>query len=391
MSSLVVLKFGGQTLATPTKIQNVAQLIQARRRTGDQVVAVVSAMGTMTNELIQLSQQVSARPSLRESDMLLSVGERISMSLLSMALNDLKCPAISLTGSQAGIVTSSTHSQALVKEVRGSRVAEALQQNQVVVVAGFQGVSEEREITTIGRGGSDVTAVAMAHHLRANCCEIVKEVAGVFTADPHLVPGAKALPEISYPHLMELCFWGAKMLHFRAAELAARNSIPLLIGTASSHTQIKESSVAYESQNVLAVSSHPFVSRLEISSSLATALPDLEGALNSFQIPAVQILNANSTTERSSIWVAAPEEISQRIHREFRDAGKISVDSKLYASVTCTATGTANSELAQQILRTCSTTHVPVYGLLVSPSSFTVIVPRDKREACIRAVHSLIA
>jgi len=194
-------------------------------------------MGKTTNSLIDLANQVSSHPQRREMDMLLTVGERISMSLVSMALNDLGCPAISFTGSQAGIFTNDSHVNAFIKDVKAFRVAEALEENKVVILAGFQGVSPlTKEITTLGRGGSDTSAVAMAAAFNAERCEILKDVPAVFTADPNIVKDAKPIELLNYDQLMEMTFWGAKVLHYRSVELAKIRDVTLYIGPASNKT-----------------------------------------------------------------------------------------------------------------------------------------------------------
>src|SRR4051795_5332209 len=192
----VVMKFGGTSVGDPQKLKNVAARIVAARAEGTRVVAVLSAMGDTTDELVRLAYEVSARPEPRELDMLISVGERISCALAAMAIHDLGHEAISLTGSQAGIVTDTAHGKAKIVDVRARRIHDALDADRIVLVAGFQGVSIAQEVTTLGRGGSDTTAVALAAALSANYCEINTDVRGVYTADPRLVPGASKLAEV---------------------------------------------------------------------------------------------------------------------------------------------------------------------------------------------------
>lgn len=232
-SMLIVQKYGGATLADPEKIKNVAERLFQMHEKSVQVVAVVSAMGKTTNQLIQLAQQVSTHPNRREMDMLLSTGERVSMALVSMALLDLGAPAISFTGSQSGILTDDSHENAFIQDVKAFRVEEALAKNKIVVLAGFQGVSPTtKEITTLGRGGSDTTAVAMAAFLKADHCEILKDVPSVFSADPNCVTSAKALTELSYDEMLDMTFWGAKVLHYRSVELAKFCGVELYVGPA---------------------------------------------------------------------------------------------------------------------------------------------------------------
>ena len=223
----LVMKFGGTSVADPEKIRRVASRLVEAKRAGSRVVAVVSAMGQHTDELVSLAHEVSPQPKPREMDMLISVGERISCALVAMAIADLGLDAISLTGSQAGIVTDTVHGKAKIVEVRAHRIHEALDFDRIVLVAGFQGVSTEFDITTLGRGGSDTTAVALAAALGADACEIYTDVDGVFTADPRLVPGARKLHAVSYEEMLEMAASGAKVLALRSVEFARNHGVKL--------------------------------------------------------------------------------------------------------------------------------------------------------------------
>ena len=224
--SLVVQKYGGSSVSDVDKLRRVAARIAARRRAGDDLVVVVSAMGHTTDELLRLARQVSATPPRRELDMLLSAGERIAMALLAMALCEEGVEAKSFTGSQAGILTDESHAAARIVEVRPARVREELARGRVVIVAGYQGVSREREVTTLGRGGSDTTAVALAAALAADC-EIYSDVAGVFTADPRQVPSARRLEALGYEEMQELARAGARVLNAQAVEFARERGIAI--------------------------------------------------------------------------------------------------------------------------------------------------------------------
>jgi aspartate kinase len=223
----LVMKFGGTSVADPEKIRRVASRLVEAKRAGNRVVAVVSAMGQHTDELVSLAHEVSPQPKPREMDMLISVGERISCALVAMAIADLGLDAISLTGSQAGIVTDTVHGKAKIVEVRAHRIHEALDSDRIVLVAGFQGVSTDFDITTLGRGGSDTTAVALAAALGADACEIYTDVEGVFTADPRLVPGARKLHAVSYEEMLEMAASGAKVLALRSVEFARNHGVKL--------------------------------------------------------------------------------------------------------------------------------------------------------------------
>ncbi len=225
---LVVQKYGGSSVADAERIKRVAERIVATRRDGNDVVAVVSAMGDTTDELIDLAEQIVPVPSGREFDMLLTAGERISMALLAMAIQSLGYPAESFTGSQAGVLTTSSHGKARIVNITPGRVENSVATGNVAIVAGFQGVSPDtKDITTLGRGGSDTTAVALAAALHANVCEIYTDVDGVFSADPRIVPNARRLDTVTYEEMLELAACGAKILHLRSVEYGRRYGVPI--------------------------------------------------------------------------------------------------------------------------------------------------------------------
>jgi aspartate kinase len=239
----VVMKFGGTSVADPERLKNVAARIVGAQTEGTRVVAVLSAMGDTTDELVRLAYAVSPRPKPRELDMLISVGERISCALAAMAIHDLGHEAISLTGSQAGIVTDTIHGKAKIVDVRAHRIHEALDQDKIVLVAGFQGVSTAYDITTLGRGGSDTTAVALAAALGADVCEIYTDVDGVYTADPRIVPAARKLHELSYDEMLEMASAGARVMATRSIEVARSHNVKLHVRStfaASEGTWIRE-------------------------------------------------------------------------------------------------------------------------------------------------------
>ncbi|NQZ00790.1 MAG: aspartate kinase [Bdellovibrionales bacterium] len=226
-----VQKFGGAGLSTIEKVKQVALHLKALHDAGDSVIAVVSAMGSTTNDLIAKAYEISDHPDKRELDMLISTGERVSMSLLTMALKDLGCEALSLTGSQAGIMTDGEHSSATITQVKPIRVEAALSEGKIVVIAGFQGVNpDSKEITTLGRGGTDTTAVALAGHFKADRCEIIKEVDGICSADPRLVTSPKVFSEINYETMKSMCHWGTKALHLPCVQLAEKLGVAIWVG-----------------------------------------------------------------------------------------------------------------------------------------------------------------
>lgn len=226
---LVVQKYGGTSVGSIEKIKAIAKKVADRKKEGADIIVVVSAMAGETDKLVNMAHQISEIPERREFDMLLSTGERVTIALLAMALQSLGCDAISLTGRQSGIITNSSYTRAKIKYITGKRIREALNQGKVVVVAGFQGIDEHENVTTLGRGGSDTTAVAIAATLKAEVCEIYTDVEGVFTTDPNIVPHARKLDKISYEEMLEMASLGAKVLHSRCLEFGKRYKIPILV------------------------------------------------------------------------------------------------------------------------------------------------------------------
>jgi len=229
--ALIVQKYGGSSVADAKRIKNVARRIAQAKAQGDQVVVVVSAMGDTTDELVKLAYQVSKQPDRRELDLLLSTGEIVSSTLLAITLREMGYQAISLTGAQAGIRTDSAHSRARILEVEARRVVKELEKGNIVIIAGFQGITDEMDVTTLGRGGSDTTAVALAASLGAKVCQIYTDVEGIYSADPRLVPEASKLTEIGYEEMLELATSGAKVMHPRAVELGELFNIPILVAS----------------------------------------------------------------------------------------------------------------------------------------------------------------
>jgi aspartate kinase len=235
---LIVQKYGGSSVADAEGMKRVANRIVAAKRDGNQVVVVVSAMGDTTDELIDLAEQITPIPQGRELDMLLTAGERISMALLAMAINNLGHEASSFTGSQAGVITTSAHGRARIIDVTPGRIQEALDSGAIAIVAGFQGISQDtKDVTTLGRGGSDTTAVALAATLDADVCEIYTDVDGVFSADPRVVPNAQKLKTVTYDEMLELAASGAKVLHLRCVEYARRFNLPIHVRSSFSNNE----------------------------------------------------------------------------------------------------------------------------------------------------------
>ncbi|SEB69609.1 aspartate kinase [Paenibacillus sp. GP183] len=266
--SLIVMKFGGSSVGDAERMKRVAQRIVRRKQAGHQCVVVVSAMGDTTDELIDLSKQIcDGPPPAREMDMLLTTGEQVSVSLLSMAINSLGEKAISYTGWQSGIYTEAVHARARITDIQPLRVLSSIEQGQIVIVAGFQGMSETGEITTLGRGGSDTTAVALAAAINADLCEIYTDVDGIYTTDPRIVKVAKKLQEISYDEMLELAHLGAAVLHPRAVEYAKNYNVSLVVRssfTDNEGTNVKEEAVMEQGIVVRGIAYDKNVARISI-------------------------------------------------------------------------------------------------------------------------------
>jgi aspartate kinase len=273
--ALVVQKYGGSSVGTVERIKHVATRVAKSRADGDEVVVVVSAMQGETDRLIKLAHQVTSRPDSRETDMLVSTGERVTIALLAMALQEAGCPARSLTGRQVGIVTDSSHTRARIEKIAGDRLRETLAEGMVPVVAGFQGIDQKSDVTTLGRGGSDLTAVALAAALDADRCEIYTDVDGVYTADPNIVPNARRLDRITFEEMLEMASLGAKVLQTRSVENAMIHRVPLVVKstfTEGPGTWVVEERKEMEKVVVSGVTSDRNQARLTV-----TGVPDRPG------------------------------------------------------------------------------------------------------------------
>ncbi|WP_028548792.1 aspartate kinase [Paenibacillus sp. UNC451MF] len=266
--SLIVMKFGGSSVGDAERMKRVANRVVERQREGNQCVVVVSAMGDTTDDLIDLSKQIcSVTPPAREMDMLLTTGEQVSVALLSMAIQSLGQPALSFTGWQAGMYTEGVHGKARITDIQPKRILNALNQGNVVIVAGFQGMTTEGEITTLGRGGSDTTAVALAAAIEADVCEIFTDVDGIYSTDPRVVKCARKLPEITYDEMLELANLGAAVLHPRAVEYAKNYNVPLVVRSSFNHnagTNVKEEAAMEQGIVVRGIASDKNVARISI-------------------------------------------------------------------------------------------------------------------------------
>jgi len=384
---VIVQKYGGKSLSTPERIRAIAERIAARADDKTGVIVTVSAMGETTDELLRLAYEVTADPPQREMDMLLTVGERITMALLSMALNARGCPAISFTGSQSGIVTTISHTRALIEEIHGHRIEEALAAGRVVIVAGFQGVSRTKEITTLGRGGSDTTAVALAVRLRAECCEIYSDYPGVYTADPRRVPAARAIPRLGYDEMLELAALGARVLHFRAAEIARRYRVPLeLLSSFDETGGTRVDGETMEKPTATSITCNPEILSIRVTCDSEEAASDVASVIARFEASVVSyrryasavhlVVDARDTGLVGALVKSLDE--GPR-HAEVRDdLGAVSV-------VGCGFAGKA--EALATIERACAEAGIHVEQVSTSPLSVTCFIARERCDDAVRLLH----
>jgi aspartate kinase len=392
---IMVQKYGGACLETPANIRAVASNLADLHGRGHRLVVVVSAMGKTTDELIKMAYQVSPRPNRRELDMLLTTGERISMSLMSMALSDLGVPAISFTGSQAGVMTDASHAAARIVDVRPVRVREELDRGRIVVLAGFQGVDPvTKEITTLGRGGSDTTAVAMAAALKAERCEIIKEVDGVCSADPRLVSDAKPLRQLDFAALSEMCFWGAKVLHFRSVELAQNQNVLLVLrkwGSTGQSTRVLKEVAGMEVGKILAVNSLARIEHLEIDSAdLSQGFEIFAQHLTQNSLSWPQLLASNFTAGKTSMVLTCDGEWLDALLRSLEAAKGLRRQREASSSVTLTCFGAVSSNLPIRALQILGQHGIVADSYVLSPHSVSLFVPVESREEAVRALHCLV-
>src|SRR3954451_17756858 len=392
---IIVQKYGGVCLETAAKIRAVARSLAELHGRGHRVVAIVSATGKTTDQLIKMAYGVSLAPNRRELDMLLTTGERISMSLMSMALSDLGVPAISFTGSQAGVITDGSHSSARITDVRPIRVLEELDRGRVVVLAGFQGVNPAtKEITTLGRGGSDTTAVAMAAALKAERCEIIKDVDGICSADPRIVPDAKPLRQVDFASLSEMCFWGAKILHFRSVELAQNQDVPLVLkqwGGVKHSTQVMKEVAGMENGKVLAVNSVARIEHVEVDSkNLNHGFEKFAQHLKQNSLSWPQLLASHFTAGKTSMTVTCDPEWLDTLLRPLEHAKDLRKQREASSSVSLTCFGGVSSELPLRAFRVLGQLGIVPDKYVLSPHSVSLFLSVENREAAVKALHTLV-
>jgi aspartate kinase len=392
------MKFGGTSVADAERIKRVAMRIAEAREGGDDVVAVVSARGKTTDALVELATEVSDHPDPREMDMLLSTGERISCALMAMALHDLGHDARSFTGSQAGIVTDTAHTKAKIVEIRGDRLRHALDEGHIVLVAGFQGVSTERDVTTLGRGGSDTTAVALAASLAAEVCEIYTDVTGVFTADPRIVPEAGKLPLVSHEEMLEMAAMGSRVLALRSVEVARSHNVPVHVRSSfvpEEGTWITEETPDMEKAIVSAIAHKSDEAKITIE-----GVPDQPGvAATIFTALADALINVDTIIQNISVqgltdvsFTAPLPELGRALDvlealRGKLDYREIVTDDQI-GKVTLVGAGMKSEPgVAAKMFRTLAGEGINIQMIDTSTIRITVVIDRREVERAVRALH----
>ena len=396
--SLIVQKFGGTSVANTERIFNVADIATSAYKEGNRVVVVVSAQGDTTDDLIAKAAEINDRPSKREMDVLLSTGEMISMSLLAMAIQKMGYPVISLTGWQAGVETDINYSEARIRKVTAERIRSELDRNRIVIVAGFQGINKQDDITTLGRGGSDTTAVAIAASLDADLCQIYTDVDGVYTADPRLVPDAHKLSAITYDEMLELASLGAQVLHNRSVEMAKKYNVDLEVissFTRNPGTKVKEGS-NMEKMNVSGVARDNNCARVAIIN-----LPDEPGVafrvfslLSKRKINVDIILQSVGQDHHKSITFTIPEscaEEAEKVLRENQDNlgfEDLSVNTAV-AKVSIVGAGMAsNAGVAAKMFEALASAGINIRMISTSEIKISVLINEEDSDKAVKAIHA---
>jgi aspartate kinase len=396
--SLIVQKYGGTSVADAERIKNVARRVAARHRSGDRLVVVVSAMGHTTDELRDLALQITDQPNARELDILLSTGETVSTTLVAIALHELGVDAISLSGAQAGLTTDPVHGQARIQQLQPDRIWRELEEGRVVVVAGFQGITEEMEITTLGRGASDTTAVALAAALGAKQCEIYTDVDGVYTADPRIEPSARKLRDISYEEMLELAAVGAKVMHPRAVELGAVYGVEIVVASSFKDEPgtLIHGGVSMEQFNKV----RGIAQDMDVAKVTLRAVPDRPGIAAAIFEPLAehhvsvdtivqnasleQLTDLTFTVSSDDLPKAAP--LVEKLAREM-GAGEVVAEGGL-GKVSIVGTGMQSAPgYAARMFRALSDAGINIDIISTGEIRITCIIQRDDVERAVQALH----
>ena len=395
--NLIVQKFGGTSVENPETLKIVAQKIIDCKSKGNEVVVVVSAMGSSTDELIDLANELSDTPSPREMDMLLSAGERITMSLLAMHLNNLGYESFSLTGSQAGITTTSRHGMAEIENISGERVKEGINEGKIVIVAGFQGVNKEtKEITTLGRGGSDATAVALAAALGAEKCEIYTDVEGVFTADPRIVTKAKLIEEITYDEMLEMASSGARVLMARSVEFGRRYNVPIIVkstftnnkGTVVKEKTMEEAIVSGVTHNdkevkftLFGVPDQPGIAGT-VFGSLSEIGTNVDMIVQNVSKESITDISFTAPTEQQKDVEDALKNISKQL-----DAKGYDVDENIARISIIGAGMKSESGVASKMFKTLGDNKINISMISTSPIRVSCVISNNDIEKALNVLH----
>jgi aspartate kinase len=400
MPGIVVMKFGGTSVADAEQLKHAAQRIVDKREAGQRVVAVLSARGKTTDELIEMAEEVSSAPDPREMDMLLSTGERISCALCAMAIHDLGHRAISLTGSQAGIVTDESHTKALIVDVRAERIKAALEEDSIVLVAGFQGVSSTgRDVTTLGRGGSDTSAVAVAAALAADVCEIYTDVPGVFTADPRIVPRARKLDTVSFEEMLEMAASGAGVLQLRSVEYARNHGVRIHCRSAfedSPGTFVVAEGETMEQPLITAVTHSTAEARLTL-----VGVPDTPGAAaRIFDALAQANVNVDMIVQNQPVGAGGRAEISFTVPREDLRVARAALEPLAGESYTEMSAHEAMGKVsiigagmrshpgvAAKVFGVLANEGVNIEMISTSPIKISCVIDRERVAEAVQALH----
>ena len=395
--SIIVQKFGGTSVANTERLFNVADIVTKTYQQGHSVVVVVSAQGDTTDDLIAKAAEINQNPSRREMDVLLSTGEQISMSLLAMAIDKLGFPVVSLTGWQVGLRTDSHYSQARIKSVSAERIQKELDARKIVIIAGFQGINRYDDITTLGRGGSDTTAVAVAATLNADLCQIYTDVDGVYTADPRIVPNARKLPEITFDEMLELASLGAQVLHNRSVEMAKKYHVQMEVVssfTRNPGTRVKEV-ISMEKMNVSGVARDNNVARIaiiglqdepgvayRIFSLMAKANINVDIILQSIGRDSTKDISFTVPRDHAHEALQVLEENKESLHYE-----ETLLDEKV-AKVSIVGAGMINnSGVASKMFEALGEAHVNINMISTSEIKISVLIDENDSERAVKAIH----
>ncbi|MBF0215480.1 MAG: aspartate kinase [Candidatus Omnitrophica bacterium] len=395
---IIVQKFGGTSVATPERIKNVAKKVSACKRKGYDVVVVVSALGETTDELIKLADQIDTDPSEREMDMLLSTGEQISVALLAMALHKIGEEAISFTGAQVGIMTDTSHTKARILDISTERIKKELGKGKIVIVAGFQGISLHHEITTLGRGGSDMTAVALAKVLKAKMCEIYTDVKGIYTADPRIVGNARKLDTICYDEMLELASLGAQVMQARSMEVASKFNVPIHVRSSFSDdngTIIGKEDKKMEEVLVRGVTVNKGEARVIVS-----GVPDKPGeASRLFEYLAKENINVDmiiqnkSTSGTTDITFTAPESSLARtqkvVDKASKEMGSAEVKyDKDIAKLSVVGIGMrSHAGVAAKMFKCLASKKINIEMISTSEIKISCVIKRKDADEAVKALH----